>query len=110
MAFQRQYRLSARSKAATLRSMNKLIAPALAAVIALPAAADPLTAPLDCRDCAAWNRAEPPVHLYGNAWYVGVIGLSSVLIATRDGLILLDGDLPQSAPLIEENIRALNHD
>ena len=90
--------------------MKTLILAALASAIALPAAADPLTAPLDCKDCAVWNQAEPPVHLYGNAWYVGVIGLSSVLIATKDGLILLDGDLPQSAPLIEENIRALGHD
>ncbi len=83
---------------------------ALIAMLALPAAAaDPLTAPIECRDCQVWNQAEPPVHIYGNSYYVGVVGLSSVLIVTRDGLILLDGDLPQSAPLIEKNIRTLGH-
>ncbi len=40
-------------------------------------------------------------------FYVGVAGLSSVLIVSDGGLILLDGDLPQSVPLIEGNIRTL---
>jgi len=93
------------------RAMKKLIALAATAALALPAAAaDPLTSPLDCRDCAIWNQPEPPVHLYGNSYYVGVSGLASVLIETRDGLILLDGDLPQSVPQIEDNIKALGHD
>jgi metallo-beta-lactamase class B len=36
-----------------------------------------------------------------------VAGLSSVLIASDKGLILLDGGLPQSAPLIDASIRKL---
>jgi metallo-beta-lactamase class B len=56
---------------------------------------------------AAWNQPQEPVRIYGDTYYVGVAGLSSVLIHTDDGLILLDGDLPQSAALIEGNIRKL---
>lgn len=54
-----------------------------------------------------WNQPQTPVKIYGDTYYVGVAGLSSVLIRTDAGLILIDGDLPQSAPLIEANIHAL---
>jgi metallo-beta-lactamase class B len=56
---------------------------------------------------AEWNQPQEPVRIFGDTYYVGVAGLSSVLIATNDGLILLDGDLPQSVPLIEGSIRKL---
>ena len=90
--------------------MKTVFAALFAAALAASASADPLTAPIECADCGLWNQAEPPVPLSGNSWYVGVAGLSSVLIATRDGLILLDGDLPQSVAPIEANIAALGHD
>ena len=54
-----------------------------------------------------WNGPQNPVRLYGDTYYVGVAGLSSVLIKTDRGLILLDGDLVQSVPLIESHIRSL---
>src|SRR5579884_662849 len=64
-------------------------------------------AAIECPSCAAWNADIEPSRIYGNTYSVGVAGLSAVLIATKDGLILLDGDLPQSAPLIEAHLRAL---
>jgi metallo-beta-lactamase class B len=70
-------------------------------------AADPLTQPVQCERCAKWNEPVTPFRVYGNTYYVGVRGMSSLLVATSGGLILLDGDLPQSAPLIEANLRAL---
>jgi metallo-beta-lactamase class B len=72
-------------------------------------AAPPLIpdAPKPCEACEAWNRRLPPFRVFGNTYYVGVAGLSALLIASDAGHILLDGDLPQSAPLIAENIRAL---
>ena len=48
-----------------------------------------------------------PFRVFGNTYYVGVAGLSAVLVTSNAGTILLDGGLPQSAPLIERNIRAL---
>ena len=62
---------------------------------------------INCDHCAEWNQPEPPFRIYGNTYYVGVKGLASVLVVSSQGLVLLDGGLPQSAPLIESNIRAL---
>lgn len=82
----------------------------LAAALQAPAGpakspvADP---PSVCDSCDEWNQPQKPFRLRGRSYYVGVRGLSAVLIQTSDGLILLDGGLPQSAPLIEGNIRGL---
>lgn len=62
---------------------------------------------IKCSDCDAWNAPQEPFKVFGNTYYVGVAGLSAVLITSEAGLILVDGALPQSAPLIEANIRAL---
>lgn len=66
--------------------------------------------PVRCSHCDEWNAPQAPFRLFGNSWYVGVAGLSSVLIDSGDGLILLDGDLPQSAGQIAAHVRALGHD
>ena len=60
-----------------------------------------------CPSCAQWNAPHAPVHLYGNTYYVGVDGLSSILITSPQGHILIDGALAMSAPQIAANIRAL---
>jgi metallo-beta-lactamase class B len=54
-----------------------------------------------------WNQPGKPFRIVGNVYYVGTAGLASYLIATPQGHILLDGALPQSAPLIEKNVAAL---
>jgi metallo-beta-lactamase class B len=64
-------------------------------------------APKVCGQCDAWNRDQKPFQVFGNTYYVGVAGLTAVLVASKDGLILLDGDLPQSAPLIAQHIAQL---
>lgn len=63
--------------------------------------------PKVCDACEEWNRPRAPAKVFGNTYSVGVAGLSSVLVASPAGHILLDGALPQSAPLIDQNIRAL---
>lgn len=63
--------------------------------------------PFICDSCDAWNQPQEPFKLHGRSFFVGTHGLSSVLVQTNAGLILLDGGLPQSAPLIEANIRTL---
>ncbi len=45
--------------------------------------------------------------MFGNTYYVGVAGVSAVLITSDAGLILVDGALPQSVPLIDAGIRKL---
>ena len=64
----------------------------------------------DCYDCEEWNQPQAPFHIFGNTYYVGVAGLSAILIDAGTELMLLDGGLPQSAPLVAENIRMLGFD
>ena len=64
----------------------------------------------ECSNCEDWNRPQEPFRLYGNTWYVGTAGLSSILIETESGLILVDGALPQSAVMIDANIRSAGFD
>ena len=65
------------------------------------------SAPPSCQQCAEWNQPQKPFRIFGNSYYVGPHGLSSVLITSDAGHILIDGALPESAPLIVDNIRAL---
>ncbi len=65
--------------------------------------------PKVCNSCADWNTAHAPFKLHGNSYYVGVDGLSSVLITSSRGHILIDGGLPQSAELIRKNIEKLGY-
>jgi metallo-beta-lactamase class B len=60
-----------------------------------------------CPDCEAWNALKEPSRVFGNTYSVGTVGLGSILITSDDGHILLDGGLPQSAPLIDGHIRKL---
>jgi metallo-beta-lactamase class B len=69
-----------------------------------PFPADP---PHSCDSCAEWNQPREPYRVFGNTYYVGVAGLSAVLVTSPQGHILLDGGLPQSAPLIDASIRKL---
>ena len=54
-----------------------------------------------------WLTPQTPVRLLGNTYYVGTQGLSSILIASDEGHVLIDGGVVESAPLIAENIRKL---
>jgi metallo-beta-lactamase class B len=72
--------------------------------------------PFECSSCAEWNRPQTPFRVFGNTWYVGPAGLTSLLVEAgtaddgRPALVLLDGGLTQSAPLIETNIRVAGFD
>lgn len=57
--------------------------------------------------CATWNTPQPPFRIHGNTYYVGTRGLSALLVTSPQGHVLLDGALPESAPLIAANIAAL---
>lgn len=54
-----------------------------------------------------WDQPRDPFPIYGNTYYVGVAGLSSVLVTSPQGHILLDGALPNSPKLIAASIRKL---
>jgi metallo-beta-lactamase class B len=63
--------------------------------------------PIACDRCEQWNARRAPFRVFGDTYYVGLAGLSAILITSDAGHILLDGGLPQSAPRIDENIRTL---
>jgi metallo-beta-lactamase class B len=56
---------------------------------------------------AEWYRPAEPVRVAGNVWYVGTEGLSAFLVTGPAGHVLIDGGLPESAPLIAANIEKL---
>jgi len=66
---------------------------------------DSLTRPLKANP--AWLVPQTPVKVFGNTYFVGTQGLSIALIDTGQGLILIDGAVPQAVDDIEANIARL---
>jgi metallo-beta-lactamase class B len=86
--------------------MSRLFLAALAAAVAfllVPAG----TRAQDAEERVEWNRPIEPFRVTGTVFYVGTQGLSAFLIAGDKGHVLIDGGLPESAPLIAANIRKL---
>lgn len=54
-----------------------------------------------------WLTPRAPVRLLGNTYYVGTHGLSSILITSDEGHVLIDGGVAESAALIAGNIEKL---
>jgi metallo-beta-lactamase class B len=78
---------------------------ALFAVPTVPAELIP-DPPHDCEYCAGWSQPREPFRVFGNTWFVGG-GVSSVLITTPKGHVLIDGGLTQTAPQVAANIAKL---
>jgi metallo-beta-lactamase class B len=60
-----------------------------------------------CKECTEWNEPQKPFRIFGNTYYVGPHGLSSILVTSPAGHILMDGALPESARQITANIQSL---
>jgi len=69
----------------------------------LPSTANPQADPTS----RAWNQPVKPYRVIGNIWYVGASGVTSFLITTSVGHILLDSGLPETVPQIKQNIEQL---
>ena len=87
--------------------MNMLTRAWIAVAFATGAAGVRADEAVTCSMCEEWNRPVAPYNIHGNTWYVGTAGLSAILVTSPQGHVLLDGALPQSAPLIQKNIEAL---
>jgi metallo-beta-lactamase class B len=81
----------------TARMMHRFILPILL-LAALPASA---------QTAAEWNKPQAPFKIYGDTYYVGVHGLSAILIVGSQGNILIDGDLDISSDQIAQHIHQL---
>jgi metallo-beta-lactamase class B len=71
------------------------------------AADDPLLRPISPDHAARWLGPQEPLRVHGNTYLVGFEGLTVAVIRTDDGLILVDGAVPQAVPAVEANLRAL---
>ena len=60
-----------------------------------------------CKDWDEWNKPAPPFHVFGNTYYVGTCGITSVLIETGQGAIVIDGGPVDAGRLIAKNVQAL---
>src|SRR5277367_6172509 len=56
---------------------------------------------------AEWTEPFPPHKVVNNVYYVGSRALSSFLITTPQGLILVNSSLEESVPLIQASIEKL---
>ncbi len=63
-----------------------------------------------CTNDPSWTAAQAPFRIYGNTWHVGPRGLGVFLITAATGDVLIDGGVPEDAPLIEANIQNLGID
>jgi metallo-beta-lactamase class B len=54
-----------------------------------------------------WNEPTEPFRIIGNVYYVGAAEITSFLIITPQGHILLDGGYKETAPQIRDNIKKL---
>jgi len=58
-------------------------------------------------DSRSWNQPVEPFRIIGNIYYVGANEITSFLITTPQGHIVLDGGFAETAPQIEANIQKL---
>lgn len=75
--------------------------------VAAESSNDKLLQPIVPEFASRWLGAQPPAKVYGNTYLVGFEGLNVALIDTGDGLVLIDGALPQAVPMIKESMREL---
>ena len=74
------------------------------ALLLVPLAASHAQDAIECGSCAEWNVPQRPFQLHGDTYYVGTHGLGAILITSPQGHVLIDGGLPQSAPLIRASV------
>ncbi|MAW81978.1 MAG: subclass B3 metallo-beta-lactamase [Parvularcula sp.] len=63
--------------------------------------------PHECGFCERLNEPSEPFQIYGDTYYVGTAMISSVLIASDDALVLVNGGMTQTAQQIADNIKEL---
>jgi metallo-beta-lactamase class B len=55
----------------------------------------------------SWNQPVEPFRIVGNVYYVGASEVTSYLITTPSGHIVIDGGFAETAPMIRRNIEKL---
>ncbi len=55
----------------------------------------------------AWRQPIAPVRIAEHTWQIGTAGITTLLVKTDAGALLIDGGLPQAADLLLSQMRAL---
>lgn len=79
---------------------------ATALATALACVATPLSAQSD-PTWREWNRPVEPFRIFGPLYYVGASDVTAFAFETPEGLIVLDGGFPETAPQIRKNLETL---
>ena len=66
-----------------------------------------VSAQIDDDEGRKWNQPVKPYRVIGNVYYVGATEVSSFLIVTSQGLILIDSGFLETVPLIKQNVAQL---
>jgi metallo-beta-lactamase class B len=80
---------------------------ALAALVVVGTGFAPLARGQATEQWREWNRPIPPFRIAGPLYYVGVENVTSLLVTTPAGHILVDGGFAESADVILGNVRKL---
>src|SRR5262245_23586962 len=75
----------------------------LTLLLFLPVTANPQADPTS----RSWNQPVKPYRVVGNVWYVGASSVTSFLITTSKGHLLLDSGLPETVAQIKRNVEQL---
>jgi metallo-beta-lactamase class B len=84
--------------------MKSLLAIAVAFVVSATPAQAQTGSDLLAQMKAKWNAPSEPFKIIDNVYYVGTAGLSSFLVTSPGGHVLIDTGLPEATPMIKENI------
>jgi metallo-beta-lactamase class B len=93
-----------------MKPKNALRTPILGALLLSVAASatEPVLPQLKAYETEdSWRQPVPPFALAEHSWYIGTAGLSVVLVKTAQGAVLIDGGLPQAAPMVLQRMREL---
>ncbi len=85
----------------------RIMAVLAAAMAGVTATAQPLDRSATMNMFDAWKAPVPPRHLIGNLYYVGAIGVSSYLITTPEGHVILDSGFEETVPIIARGVEEL---
>ena len=59
-----------------------------------------------CEKWDEWDKPAPPFQILGNTWYVGTCGISSILVTSPEGHVLIDNGTEKGAEIVLANIQA----
>lgn len=63
-----------------------------------------------CSEFDEWDKPGPPFRVYGNTYYVGTCGITSLLVTSAKGHVLIDSGTDKGAEIVLANIRTLGFD